>query len=173
MVVLLWNTLQCLGAGAPSCLLNIQQRRISTSPTFLVLKVPMEVFHDSGTALFTTGMYLLDPFFKKRRSPLDPVSRRTLIVLCFAISLLLVSFGGGLASFKCFFDHFRSNFFDLYSNLVFLALILALLLIDLFVVLPYKCITATIAVTFPVFAFSRAFASALLLFETESVTLIA
>jgi hypothetical protein len=52
----------------------------STSPTILVLKVPLEVLHDSGTALLTTGMYLLDPFSKKRRSPLDPVSRRTLIV---------------------------------------------------------------------------------------------
>ncbi len=30
----------------------------STSPTFLVLKVPLEVLHDSGTALITTGMYL-------------------------------------------------------------------------------------------------------------------
>ena len=144
----------------------------STSPTFLVLKVPLEVFHDSGTALFTMGMYLLDPFSKKRRSPLDPVSRRTLIVFCFAISLLLVSFGGGLASFRRFFDHFRSNFFDLDSNLVFLALILALLLIDLLVVSPCKCIIATTAVTFPIFAFSRAFISALSLFETESVTLI-
>ncbi len=144
----------------------------STSPTFLVLKVPLEVFHDSGTALFTMGMYLLDPFSKKRRSPLDPVSRRTLIVLCLVISLLLVSFGGGSASFRPYFDHFRSNFINLDSNLVFLALILASLLIDLLVVLPYKCITTTTAVTFPVFAFSIAFASALLLFETESATLI-
>jgi hypothetical protein len=93
------------------------------------------------------------------------------IVLCYAISLLLVSFGGGSASFRCFFDCFRSNFFDLDSNLVFLALILALLLIDLLVVSPYKCITATTAVTFPIFAFSRAFISALSLFEMESVTL--
>ncbi len=37
----------------------------STSPTFLVLKVPLEVLHDSGSALLTTGMYLLDPFSKK------------------------------------------------------------------------------------------------------------
>ncbi len=53
----------------------------SNSPTFLVLKVPLEVLRDSGTALLTMGMYLLDPFCTKRRSPLDPVSRRTLIVL--------------------------------------------------------------------------------------------
>jgi hypothetical protein len=75
-------------------------KEISTSPTFLVLKVPLDVLHDSGTALLTTGMYLLDPFSKKRRSPLDPVSRRTLIVLCLTISLSPVSFGGGLASFR-------------------------------------------------------------------------
>jgi hypothetical protein len=117
-------------------------------------------------------MYLLDPFSKKRRFPLDPVSRRTLIVLCFAISLLLVSFGGSSASFRPFFDRFRSNFFNLDSNLVFLALILALLLIDLVVVLPYKCITATTAVTFHGFVFSKAFISALSLFEMESMTLI-
>jgi hypothetical protein len=138
-----------------------------TSPTFLVLKVSLEVLHDYGTALFTMGMYLLDPFSKKRRSPLDPVSRRTLIVLCLTISLSLVSFGGGSASFRHFLDQFRSNFFDLDSNLVFLALILALSLIDLLLVLPYKCITTTTTVTFPVFAFSRAFTSALSLFRME------
>jgi hypothetical protein len=37
--------------------------------------------HDSGTALLTTGMHVMDPFSKKRRSPLEPVLRRTLIVL--------------------------------------------------------------------------------------------
>ncbi len=112
-------------------------------------------------------MYLIDLFSKIRRSPLDPVSRRTLIVLCLTISLLLVSFGGGLAFFRHFSDRVRSKFFDLDSDLVFLALILALLLIDLFLVL-----SATTAVTFPAFAFSRAFTSALLLFEMESMTLI-
>jgi hypothetical protein len=91
----------------------------STSPTFVVLKVPLEVLNDSRTALLTMGMYLLNPFSKKRRSPLDPVSRRTLIVLCLTISLLLVSFGGGSASFRHFLDQFRPNFFDLDSNLVF------------------------------------------------------
>ncbi len=91
----------------------------STLPTFLVLKVPLKVLHDSGTALLTTSMYLLDPFSKKRRSPLDPVSTRTLIVLCLTISLSLVSFGGGSASFRHFLDQFRPNFFDLDSNSVF------------------------------------------------------
>jgi hypothetical protein len=64
--------------------------------------VPLEVLHDSGIALLTMGIYLFNPFSKKRRSLLDPVSRRTLIVLCLTISLLLVSFGGGLASFRHF-----------------------------------------------------------------------
>jgi hypothetical protein len=80
-----------------------------TSPTFLVLKVPLEVLHDSGTTLLTIGMYLLDPFSKKRRSPLDPVSRRTLIVLCLTTSLLLFFSGGGWASFRCFLNQFRPN----------------------------------------------------------------
>jgi hypothetical protein len=145
----------------------------STSPTFLVLKVPLEVLHDSGTALLTMGMYLLDHYSKKRRSPLDPVSRRTLIVLCLTIQkTLVVSFGGGSASFRHFLDQFRPAFFDLDSNLVFLALILALALVKLPLALPYECITATTVVTFPVFAFSRAFTLALSLSETESVTLI-
>jgi hypothetical protein len=93
----------------------------STSPTFLVLKVLLEVLHDSGTALLelSAGMYLLDPFSKKRRSPLDPVSRRNLIVLCLATSLLLASSGGGWDSFRRVLDQFRPNFFDLDTNLVF------------------------------------------------------
>jgi hypothetical protein len=100
------------------------------------------------------------------------VSRRTLIALCLTISVSLVSFGGGSASFRHFLDQSRSTLFNLDSNLVFLALILALSLIDLLLALPYKCITATTVVTFPIFAFSRAFTSALSLFEMESVTLI-
>jgi hypothetical protein len=134
--------------------------------------VLLEVLHDSGTALLTTGMYLLDSFSKKRRFPLDPVSRRTMIVLCLAISLSLVSSGGSWTSFGHFSDQFRSNFFDLDSNLVFSALILELASIELPLALPYKCITATTTVTFPVFALPRAFTSALLLFETGSMTLI-
>jgi hypothetical protein len=77
-------------------------KEISFSPTFLVLKLPLEVLHDSGTALLTMGMYLLDPFSKKRRSPLDLVSRRTLIVCCLTTSLLLVSFGGRWPSLETF-----------------------------------------------------------------------
>ncbi len=172
------------GGGPPLEYSTISRRRCTfllaeystkenlTSPTFLVLKVPLEKLHDSGTALLTTGMYLLDPFSKKRRSALDPVCRRTLIVLCLAISLSLVSFGGRSASFRHFLDQFRSSFFYLDSNLVFLAPTLALALIELPLTLPYKCITATTMVTFPIFAFSRAFTLAISLSETESGTLI-
>jgi hypothetical protein len=103
---------------------------------------------------------------------LDPVSRRTLIVLCLTISLSLVSFGGVSASLRHFLDQFRPHFFDLDSNLVFLALILALLLIDMLLALPYQCITVTTTVTFPIFAFTRDFTLALSLSETESMTLI-
>mgnify|MGYP000380007526 CR=1 FL=1 len=53
-------------------------KEISTSPIFLVLKVPLEVLQDSGTALLTMGM-LLDPFdgmkdleSKIIRTPLNP-----------------------------------------------------------------------------------------------------
>ncbi len=70
-----------------------------TLPTFLVLKVPLGVLHDSGTALLSMGMYLLDPLSKKRRTPLEPVSRRTLIVLWFTNSLSLTSSGGRWALF--------------------------------------------------------------------------
>ncbi len=64
------------------------------SPTFLVLKVPLEVLHDPGTVLFTMGIYLFDPFSQKKRSPLNSVSRRTLIVFLLTNSLLLESSGG-------------------------------------------------------------------------------
>ncbi len=91
----------------------------STSPTFLALKVLLEVLHDSGTALCTMGMYLLDPFSKKRRSPLNPVSRRTLIVLCLTNRLLVASFGGRWAPSRCILGCFRPNFFNLDPYLVF------------------------------------------------------
>jgi hypothetical protein len=81
------------------------------------LKVPLEVLHDSGTALLITGMYLLDPFSKKGRSLLDPVSKRTLIVLCLTISLSLVSFGGRSASFRHFLDQFRPNFSSILTQI--------------------------------------------------------
>jgi hypothetical protein len=64
------------GCRCTFLLAEYSTKESSTSPTFLVLKVPLEVLHGFGTALLTTGMYLLDPFSKKRRSPLDPVSRR-------------------------------------------------------------------------------------------------
>ncbi len=50
--------------------------------------------HDYGTAIFTVGMYLIDPFLMKMRSPLDPVSNYTLIVLVLTIDLFLALLGG-------------------------------------------------------------------------------
>ncbi len=48
-------------------------------------KVPLEVPHIRGVTLFTMCMYLEAPFLAKRRSPLDPESRRTLITFLLAI----------------------------------------------------------------------------------------
>ncbi len=61
------------GCRCTFLLAEYSTKESSTSPTYLVLKVPLEVLHDSGTALLTMGMYLLDLYPKKRRSPLDPV----------------------------------------------------------------------------------------------------
>jgi hypothetical protein len=95
------------------------------SPNFF-LKVPLEVLYDSGIAIFTTGQHLLEgPFSKKRRSPLNPVSRRTLIVFFLTNSLLLASVGGHWTSSRCVLGWFRPIFFDLDPNLAFLALIFA------------------------------------------------
>ncbi len=169
----------CLVGGNPlylgACILLLAEysaKGSSTSPTFLGLKVPLEVLHDSGTALFTTGMYLLDPFSKKRRSPLNPVLRRTLIVICLTNSLLLASSGGRWASFRRVLGLFIPNFFDLDPNLVYFALFLALAISNLLLFSPKICITTTTTVTLPVFAFSRYFLLALLLLKTGSTTLI-
>jgi hypothetical protein len=65
-------------------------------------------------------MCLQDSFFIKRRSPLDPESSRTLIVLFLTYSLELVLGSGFLAQSDCVFllfsiklVRFSSNFFDL------------------------------------------------------------
>ncbi len=60
------------------------------SPTFFDWRVPLEVFRNCGTALFAIGMSS-DPLSTKMRSPLDPVSGRTLIVLIFTFRLVLMS----------------------------------------------------------------------------------
>jgi hypothetical protein len=99
-----------------------------TSPTLFFLKVPFEVPHDCRTARFIVGMYFWDPFWTKRRSPLDPVSRSTLIVFCSTISILLVSPTLLLSSLWCFKDLFICFFFEfsllfgLFSNFPGLAL---------------------------------------------------
>jgi hypothetical protein len=116
-------------------LAEYSMKESSTSPSFLVLKVPLEVLHDSGTALLTTGKYLLDPFSKKCRSPLDPVSRMTLIVLCLTNSLSLASSGGRWDLFRRVLGQTKPYFFNLDTNLDFLALFLALVLGELPLVL--------------------------------------
>ncbi len=96
---------------------------ISMSPTVSVTKVPLEVPHDWGTTRFTTEICLLDPFFIKRRSPLDPESSRTLIVLFLTYSPGLTLGLGILARsehvfllFSIKLVQFTSNFFNLGAN---------------------------------------------------------
>ncbi len=113
---------------SPPLLAEYSTKKSSMSPSFFVSKVPLEVLHDSGTTLFTMSMHLLDPFSKKRRSPLDPVSRRTLIVFFLANSLLMALFGSRSTSSRCAIDQFRPVFFDLDPNFAYLALVFALAL---------------------------------------------
>jgi hypothetical protein len=68
-------------------------------------------------------MRLLDSFFMKRRSPLDPESSRTLIVLFLTYSPELTLGSGFLAQsehvfllFSMKLVQFSSNFFDLDAN---------------------------------------------------------
>ena len=68
-------------------------------------------------------MHLLGPFFMKRRSPLDPESSRTLIVLFLTYSPELTLGSGVLARservfllFSIKLVRFSSNFFDLGAN---------------------------------------------------------
>ena len=72
-------------------------KEISMSPTLSVTKVPLDVPHDGGTTHLTTEMRLLNPFLIKRRSPLDPESSRTLIVLFLTYSPELMLGSGFLA----------------------------------------------------------------------------
>ncbi len=76
-----------IGLNSAFLLLEYSTKAISMLLTLFVTKVPLEVPHDCGTALLITGMCLEAPFFKKRRSLLDPESSRTLIVLLLTISL--------------------------------------------------------------------------------------
>jgi hypothetical protein len=79
--------------------------------------------YDRGTTRFTTEMRLLDPFFMKRRSLLDPESSRTLIVLFLTYSPELMLGSGFLAQservfllFSIKLVQFSSNFFNLGAN---------------------------------------------------------
>ncbi len=124
------------GAGVPFYWQSIPQRRAQHHLPFFILKVQLEVLHNSGTALFTTGVHLLDPFSKKYRSPLNPVSRRTLIVFSLTNSLLLALFGGCWISSRCVLAQWRPIFFNSDPNLAFSALIFALALGKLHLVSP-------------------------------------
>ncbi len=75
-----WSYSTISGAKCTDLLVEYSAKEILISPTFLVIKVPLEVPHDCGAALFMHGMYVWNPFLMKRRSPLDPVSNSTLIV---------------------------------------------------------------------------------------------
>ncbi len=100
-------------------------------PSFDVLKVLLEVLHDSRTALFAMGMFLVDPFSMKRRSPLKPVSWRTLIAFSLTNSLLLAPPVGRWAQPGCNSDWLRPFYFKLRPNLAFLTLKSALVLCEL------------------------------------------
>jgi hypothetical protein len=169
-------------------------KAISMSPTLSVMKVPLEVPRNWGTTCFTTEMHLLDPIFMKRRSPLDPESSRTLIVLFLSYGPELMLGSGILAQSELIFLLFSiklvqlsSNFFDLGANffgiwpfLNFWERLLdprefslgklalsafwqeglsfpRLALRNLHLFLLKMLITATTAVTFPVFAVLLAF----------------
>jgi hypothetical protein len=58
-----WGYSTISGCRCTFLLAEYSMKESLTSPTFLVLKVPLEVLHDSGTALLTTGMYLIGSFF--------------------------------------------------------------------------------------------------------------
>jgi hypothetical protein len=98
-------------------------KEISMSPTLSVTKVPLEVPHDWGTTRFTIKMHLLAPFFHEKRSPLDPESSRTIIVLFLTYSPELTLGPGFLAQsehvfllFSIKLVQFSSNFFNLDAN---------------------------------------------------------
>jgi hypothetical protein len=123
-------------------LMEYSAKEMSISPTFLVRKVPFEVPHDCGAALFVNGMYFWDPFLMKRRSPHEPVSSSTLIVFEFSRLFDLIDFLPELA------------FWELLKFLL------------------KTFIMATTAVTLPVLAFSIDFSLALIISKAVLVALI-
>jgi hypothetical protein len=143
-------------------------------------------------------MRLLDSFFMKRRSPLDPESSRTLVILLLTFSSELTLGSGFLYQYEHVFllfssklVQFSSNFFDLdtnfFGNQIFLVFEERFLgprefssgksALSIFwqegfslpesvfrkshLFLLKMLITATITVTFPVFAVSIAISSVL------------
>ncbi len=99
------------GVRCTDLLMEYSTKEVSISPTFLVRKVPLEMPHDCGAALFVHGVYFWDPFLMKRRSPLNPVWSSTLIVFFLTISPLLTSLAGLLSPIWCNVALFRCFFF--------------------------------------------------------------
>ncbi len=59
--------------------------------------MPLEVPHDSGIALLTMGMHLVDPFSMKRRSPLNQASRGILKPESLLVTISLSLFPNSLS----------------------------------------------------------------------------
>jgi hypothetical protein len=107
----------------------------------------------------------------KRRSPLDPVSSSTLIVLLTIIPLL-ASLLGSPKPLWCDLDQFRCFFFKFSHIFGLISVFPELEFRELTFLLPKTFITVTTAVTFPVSEFLVAFCLALITFKAVLVALI-
>ena len=99
----------------------------------------------------------------KRRSPLDPVSSRTLIVFCLTIRLSLASLAGSRKWPRCLEDLFRPFFFEFSHLLGLLNNFPGLVFRELLGLSPKTFNITTTAVTFPVFEVSIAISLALVI----------
>ncbi len=133
-----WGYLTIPGHRCTLLLAEYSKKECLTSPTFLFSRCHWKcsMTLEQPYLHWVCTHWIL--FSKKRRSPLNPVSRRTLIVFLLTNSLLLPSFGGGWTSFRCALGWFRPNLFNFDHNLACLALFLALVLGELHLVSP-KC----------------------------------
>ncbi len=115
---------------------------------------------------------MLDPFLMKRRSPLDPVSSSTFIVLVLIISLLLASLEGPSGLLRCFLDLCRPFFFKFSHFFGLISSFCRLALCELPCFFPKILIIATTAVTLPVLEFSIAILLSLVIYWAILVALI-
>ncbi len=160
------------GVRCTDLLMEYSAKEMSISPTFLVWKVPLEVPHDCGAALFVYGMYFWDPFLMKSRSPLDPVSSNTLMVFFLTISPSLASLTGSLSPIWCDLALFLWFFFE-FSRLFYLIDFLPELAFwELLKFLLKIFITATTTVTLPGMEFLIDFSLALIISKAVLVALI-